>query len=109
MHGGPPDLSSLPGHVHLHGEAETFVENILDTHVHTKNNLEASVVKYKAATDAHHRRLVFDSGDLVWAVLTRDRMPSTTNSKLRRSVLLKYSNALTTMLIAFAYLQYQYF
>ncbi|CAM8972780.1 unnamed protein product [Rhodiola kirilowii] len=80
---GPPDLSSLPDRVRLHGVAETFVDNILETHVQTKANLEASMVKYKAAADTHRCRLVFEVDDLVWAILTRDRMPAHAFNKLK--------------------------
>lgn len=79
----PPDLANLPDRIRLHGGAETFVEQIVETHTTTKSNLEASVTKYKAAADAHRRRLVFDAGDLVWAVPTRDRMPAHAYNKLK--------------------------
>lgn len=66
---GPPNLSSLPDRIRLHGVAGTFVYNIPDTHVETKKaNLEAFVVKYKDASDIHRRCLVFEVGDLVWVV-----------------------------------------
>lgn len=80
---GPPDLSSLPDRIRLHCGAETFVDSILETHEQTKTNLEASVTKYKTAADAHRRHLVFEVGDLVWVVLTRDRMPSRAYNKLK--------------------------
>ncbi|KAG2323170.1 hypothetical protein Bca52824_016383 [Brassica carinata] len=79
----PPDLSTFPDRIRLHGEAEAFVEHIIDTHVQTKANLDASVTKYKATKDSHRRRLVFEVGDLVWAVLTRDRMPAHAYNKLK--------------------------
>lgn len=41
------------------------------------------MVKYKTASDAHRRRLVFEVGDFVWAVLTRDRMPAHSYNKLK--------------------------
>ncbi|KAG2332572.1 hypothetical protein Bca52824_003752 [Brassica carinata] len=68
----PPDLSTLPDRTRLHGGAEQ-----------TTTNLETSVQKYKAAADAHRRRLIFEVGDLVWAVLTRDRMPAHSYNKLK--------------------------
>lgn len=59
------------------------MEHLLDTHAHTKVNLDASVSKYKATTDAHRRHLVFEVDDLVWVVLTRDCMPAGTYNKLK--------------------------
>lgn len=41
----PPDLSTLPDRLRLHGEAEAFVEHLVDTHAQTKTNLDASVTK----------------------------------------------------------------
>lgn len=52
-------------------------------HDQTLSNLTASTSHYKAATDTHRQRLVFNDGDLVWAVLTRDRMPAHLYNKLR--------------------------
>lgn len=82
----PPDLSSLSDRVRLHGTADTFADNILEKHLQTKTNLEAYVVMYKVAADAHRWRLIFKAGDLFWAVLTHDRMhvALTRSSKLRR-------------------------
>lgn len=80
---GPPDLSSLPDRVRLHGGAEAFVDAILDTHAQAKVNLDTSVAKYKAAADSHRRRLVVEVGDLVWVVLTRDRMPAHAYNNLK--------------------------
>lgn len=80
---GPPDLSSLPDRIHLHGGAEAFVDAVLDTHAQAKASLETSTAKYKTAADSHRRRLVFEVGDLVWVMLTRDRMPAHAYNKLK--------------------------
>ena len=79
----PLDLSTLPDRVRLHGGAEAFMEKVIETHEQTTSNLETSTQKYKAAADTHRRRLVFEVGDLVWAVLTRDRMPAHSYNKLK--------------------------
>ncbi|KAG2269450.1 hypothetical protein Bca52824_064005 [Brassica carinata] len=79
----PLDLSTLPDRVRLHGGAEAFMEKVLETHEQTTSNLETSTQKYKAAADTHRRRLVFEVGDLVWAVLTRDRMHAHSYNKLK--------------------------
>lgn len=80
---GPPDLSSLPDRVRLHGGAEAFVDAILDTHAQVNANIEVFVSQYKSAADLHRRRLVFEVGDLVWVVLTRDRMLFHAYNKLK--------------------------
>lgn len=59
----PVDLSTLPDHTRIHGDASTFVDNILETHAKTTQQLEASTTKYKHAADFHRRRLVFDERD----------------------------------------------
>ena len=79
---GPVDLSHLPDRTHFHGDASAFVESLADTHAKAITNLEASASKYKTAADMHRRRLVFDVEDLVWAYLTRDRMPAHAYNKL---------------------------
>lgn len=50
------------------------MDNIAKVHSDTKAYVEASALKYKTAADSHRRRVVFNVGDLVWAVLTKDRM-----------------------------------
>ena len=59
------------------------MEKVLETHEQTTSNLATSTQIYKAAADTHRRRLLFEVGDLVWAVLTRDRMPAHSYNKLK--------------------------
>lgn len=80
---GPVELSTLPDRTRLHGDATTFVDSLTDVHTKAISNLEASAYKYKQSADKHLRRLVFEVGDLVWAYLTRDRMPSHAYNKLK--------------------------
>ena len=80
---GPVELSTLPDRTRLHGDATTFVDSLADFHTKAVSNLEASASKYKQAADKHRRRLVFEVGDLVWAYLTRDRMPAHVYNKLK--------------------------
>lgn len=40
-------------------------------------------MKYKKAGDSHNRIIKFDEGDLVWAVLTKERFPTNSYYKLR--------------------------
>jgi hypothetical protein len=80
---GPVDLSTLPDRTRLHGGAGDFVDAIHNVHKQVISNLESSTSKYKATADSHRRRLVFDVGDQVWAVLTRNRMPAHSYNKLK--------------------------
>ncbi|KAG7558942.1 Retrotransposon gag domain [Arabidopsis thaliana x Arabidopsis arenosa] len=80
---GPVDLSSLPDHTRLHGVAEDFVAELAQVHADTKAHLDSATAKYKASADTHRRRLVFNAGDLVWAVITKDRMPARAYNKLK--------------------------
>lgn len=66
----------------IHGVATTFVDSLAAVHEQTTANLESSATKYKADVDSHRCHLVFYVGDFVWAVLTRDRMPSHAYNKL---------------------------
>lgn len=75
-------LSNLSDRTRVHGEASSFVDTLAQIHYHAVLNLEASATKYKQAADFHRRKLVFEVGDLVWAYLTRDRMPSHAYNKL---------------------------
>lgn len=80
---GPIDLASLPDRKRLHGVADDFIDDIHKVHDQVVSNLESSSSKYKAAADSHHRCVVFEVGDLVWAFLTRDRMPTHAYNKLK--------------------------
>ncbi|GJW62497.1 tubulin beta-1 chain [Tanacetum coccineum] len=44
--------------------------------------VEAHNARYKKAADLHQRKVVFEEGDYVWAVLTKDRLPAGVNVKL---------------------------
>lgn len=79
----PPDLSFLSDLMHLHGGAETSIEQITEIHEQTEANIKAYVTKYKTTTDAYCHRLVFEVGDLVWALLTHDHVPAHTYNKLK--------------------------
>lgn len=79
----PLDLSTLPDRQRLHGGAESFMQQLVDIHTQTTANLEASISKYKAAAGSHLCCLVFQEVNLVWAVLTRDRMLAHAYNKLK--------------------------
>lgn len=76
-------MSTLPDRTRIHGDAAAFIDTIADVHVATKTHLEASTLKYKTTADSHRRRLVFEVGDRVWAVLTKNRMPARAYNKLK--------------------------
>lgn len=79
----PLDLIPVPDPKRLHGRAVDFVSSLQDVHETVVRNLEESSRKYKAAADKSRRELLFQPGDLVWVVLTKDRLPAHEYNKLR--------------------------
>jgi len=51
-------------------------------HAQVKERIEHSNANYKAAADIHRWRLNFMEGDLVWVILTKERCPHGSCSKL---------------------------
>ncbi|KAG7548052.1 Ribonuclease H-like superfamily [Arabidopsis suecica] len=80
---GPLDLSVVPDRTRFHGRACDVVEEFTTINEQVHANLEASTSKYKAAADVHRRDVQFQVGDLVWAVLIKDRFPASTYNKLK--------------------------
>lgn len=74
--GCPLDLAPLPDKTRLHGKASEFVSSLQETHKFVAQNLELSAQKYKARADLRQREVIFNPGDLVWVVLTKDRLPA---------------------------------
>ena len=60
-----------------------MVDHLRGIHEQVKQAIHKSNAKYKEQADRHCRRLVFEVGDLVWAVLTRDRFPAGDYNKLK--------------------------
>lgn len=58
-------------------------EYLKDIHVEVRSKIEESNHKYKARADKHRREVLFDVGDFVWAVLTKDRFPVGEYDKLK--------------------------
>lgn len=79
---GPLDLTALPDQTRVHGEAVDFVSKIHEVHQLASSHLTASASKYKAAADKKQRELLFEPGDLVWVVLTKDCIPAGEYNKL---------------------------
>jgi len=71
----PLDLTTLPDKTRMHGNAVDFVEELQKVHKDAHSNLEAATTKYKNAADHKRRELLFNPGDLVWVVLSRERFP----------------------------------
>ena len=80
---GPVDLGVAPDITRDHGQAIDFVANLSFLHAQVHDNLQTSSAKYKIEADRHRRDVHFSVGDLVWAVLTKDRFPARTYNKLK--------------------------
>lgn len=80
---GPLDLTVVPDPRRMHGRAREFVDALKFTHQQARDKLELSARHYKEKADSKRRELIFQPGDKVWVVLTKDRMPSHEYNKLR--------------------------
>lgn len=79
---GPLDLLILPSNVQTHATVEEFINQLLEIHQQTISQLTASTAKYKSQADQKRRSVDFSVGDLVWAILTKDRFPAHAYNKL---------------------------
>ncbi|KAF8100256.1 hypothetical protein N665_0228s0011 [Sinapis alba] len=77
------DLATLPDKTRIHGEALDFVTKVQDIHQMASSHLTTSASKFKADADKKQRKLLFEPGDLVWVVLTKDRLPAGKYNKLK--------------------------
>lgn len=80
---GPIDLGVIPDATRDHGQAADFVANLSFIHTQVHDNLQVASAKYKEAADRHRRDVQFKVGDLVWAILTKDRFPPREYNKLK--------------------------
>lgn len=68
----PLKLKAVPDLCHVHGRASDFIESLRETHSKTRTNLEIAIARYKSCADAKRRDLIFEQGEMVWIVLTKD-------------------------------------
>ncbi|KFK30814.1 hypothetical protein AALP_AA6G029600 [Arabis alpina] len=76
------DLSLVPDRTRFHGDVVDLVSELQLIHKTARESLETATTKYKAAADARRRELLFEPGDMVWVVLTKDRIPAAEYNKL---------------------------
>ena len=80
---GVLDLVPIPRVGRLHSKADDMADHLRDIHEQVKRSITESNAKYKDRVDRHRRRVTFNVGDYVWAVLTKDRFPVGEYSKLK--------------------------
>lgn len=80
---GPLDFTSVPDVRRLHGCTVEFVEALNETHQQARTQLELSAHKYKSRADSKRCEVIFEPGEMVWVVLTRDCMSLHEYNKLR--------------------------
>jgi len=69
--------------LHFHGQAIDFVTELQEVHRQAKLNWEIATLKYKTTAYHTQRELIFQPGDLVWVVITKDRLPVREYNKLK--------------------------
>ena len=72
---GVLDLAPIPLEGRLNPKADEIVEHLRSIHKQVKLAIHESNAKYKARANSHCRQVLFDVGNFVWAVLSRDRFP----------------------------------
>ncbi|VFQ80062.1 unnamed protein product [Cuscuta campestris] len=80
---GVMDLTPIPRVGHIHPKAEEMTEHLVSVHDQVICKIEESNKKYKARVEKHRRQVLFDVGDFVRAVLTKDRFPVGEYEKLK--------------------------
>jgi hypothetical protein len=81
----PIDLMPLPSSEKLNFDAKQLAELMLKMHETTKENIERMNAKNKISSgDKGRKQLDFESGDLVWLHLRKERFPDLRKSKLMR-------------------------
>jgi hypothetical protein len=80
---GVLDLAPIPRVGRISHKADEMAEHLRGIHEQVKLAIQDSNAKYKVQADSHRRQVLFEVGDFVWAVLTRDRFPVGEYNKLK--------------------------
>ncbi|WVZ80840.1 hypothetical protein U9M48_028286 [Paspalum notatum var. saurae] len=78
----PIDLFSLDAAETPHIDAVAHVEQMIDLHAQTHQNIAAANAKYQVAGSKGRKHITFAPGDMVWLHLRKDRFPTLRRSKL---------------------------
>lgn len=79
----PLALTPMPHGLRSHGVASDFIIETQRVHQFVHANLVAATSAYKAAADRGRREVLFEVGDFVWAILTKDCFPAHEYNKLK--------------------------
>ncbi|WVZ75958.1 hypothetical protein U9M48_023970 [Paspalum notatum var. saurae] len=78
----PIDLFSLDAEDAPHIDAVAHVEQMINLHEQTQQNIAAANAKYQVAGSKGRKLVTFKPGDMVWLHLRKDRFPTLRRSKL---------------------------
>jgi hypothetical protein len=78
----PIDLFSLDAEDAPHIDAVAHVEQMINLHEQTQQNIAAANAKYQVAGSKGRKLVTFEPGDMVWLHLRKDRFPTLRRSKL---------------------------
>lgn len=81
---GPLSLATTPQPGEFHGRALELVDELTSIHATASDNLACTTLKYKRDADRRRRKVIFEVGDFVWAVLTKERFPVEQYNKLSK-------------------------
>jgi hypothetical protein len=73
VHWAPIDLFSLDAKDVPHIDAVAHVEHMIDLHGQTQQNIAAANAKYQVAGSKGRKLVTFETGDMVWLHLRKDR------------------------------------
>ncbi|KAE8697779.1 putative Quercetin 3-O-methyltransferase 1 [Hibiscus syriacus] len=80
---GVLDLAPIPRIGRFSPKEYEMAKYLRGIHEQVKQTIHESNTKYKTRVDNHRRQVLFDVGDFVWAILTRDRFPVGEYNKLK--------------------------
>jgi hypothetical protein len=78
----PIDLFSLDAEDAPHIDAVSHVEQMINLHEKTQQNIAVVNAKYQVAGSKGRKLVTFEPGDMVWLHLRKDRFPTLRHSKL---------------------------